>query len=51
MLARNFRALAGLCAATLLAGAAQAQVFQSDTAMTPLPQPVGMNEWNLATSS
>jgi len=34
-----------------LAGSAQAQVFQSDAAMTPLPQPVGMSEWNLVTSS
>jgi hypothetical protein len=35
----------------MVAGSAQAQVFQSDAAMTPLPQPVGMNEWNLATMS
>jgi hypothetical protein len=51
MLARNFLALAALCAGALLAGSARAQVFQSDTAMTPLPQPVGTNEWDLATNS
>jgi hypothetical protein len=52
MFPRNVRvAVSILCATAALAGSAQAQVFQSDTAMTPLPQPVGMAEWNLATNS
>jgi hypothetical protein len=52
MVARNFRAvLAMLCAAWALSGTAQAQVFQSDAAKTPLPQPVGKREWDLVTSS
>ena len=52
MVARNLRAaLATLCAAMALPLAAQAQVFQTDAAKTPLPQPVGMDEYNLVTGS
>src|SRR6185369_17717171 len=52
MVARNLRAaVATLCAALALPLAAQAQVFQTDAAMTPLPQPVGMDELNLITGS
>jgi MYXO-CTERM domain-containing protein len=52
MVARNLRAAAAtLFAAMSLPLAAQAQVFQTDTAMTPLPQPVGTAEVNLATQS
>lgn len=35
----------------LTSGLSEAQVFQTDAARTPLPQPVGMNEFNLITSS
>jgi MYXO-CTERM domain-containing protein len=38
-------------AALLATPRAQAQVFQTDAAKTPLPQPVGMNEMNLVTQS
>jgi hypothetical protein len=34
-----------------MAGSAEAQVFQTDAAMTPLPQPVGVSEVNLVTDS
>ena len=34
-----------------LAGVAQAQLFQTDAAMTPLPQPVGSPERSLVTDS
>ena len=40
-----------LAAATLLPVSAQAQVFQTDDAKTPLPQPVGTAEFNLVTQS
>lgn len=41
-----------LAAATCVTSlGAQAQVFQTDTAMTPLPQPVGPDELNLITNS
>ena len=42
---------ATLMAVGLLASGASAQVFQTDAAQTPLPQPVGDNEWNLVTNS
>ena len=51
MVARNFRAALVLLAAGAWAVPASAEVFQTDAAMTPLPQPVGMNEFNLATES
>lgn len=52
MVARKLRAaLATWCAALALPLAAQAQVFQTDAAKTPLPQPVGMAEFNLATQA
>ena len=52
MVARNFRAAVSiLCAAVALSGAAQGQVFQTDTAKTPLPQPVGKSELDLVTQS
>ncbi len=35
----------------LSAGVSEAQVFQTDAAMTPLPVPVGMAEWTLVTDS
>jgi hypothetical protein len=38
-------------AALLATHPAQAQVFQTDAAKTPLPQPVGMNEFNLVTNA
>lgn len=43
--------LATLMALGLLTHGAAAQVFQSDAAQTPLPQPVGENEFNLVTDS
>src|SRR5450432_1670216 len=53
--ARSFVGWLGACvlgAAALAAPhPAQAQVFQTDAAKTPLPQPVGMNEFNLVTNS
>jgi hypothetical protein len=51
MVARHLRAALLACSALSLAGAASAQVFQSDAAQTPLPQPVGMAEVVLATDS
>jgi len=52
MVARTVRAaLVTLATAMALPLAAQAQVFQTDAAKTPLPQPVGMDEFNLVTNS
>lgn len=52
MVARTLRAaLTTLAAAMALPLAASAQVFQTDAARTPLPQPVGMDEFNLVTNS
>ena len=52
MVIRKVRAAALLaCAALTLSGSAQAQVFQTDPAKTPLPQPVGSNELGLVTGS
>jgi MYXO-CTERM domain-containing protein len=53
MFARKFFAslALGMAGVLALSASAQAQVFQSDTAKTPLPQPVGMNEMNLVTMS
>jgi hypothetical protein len=51
MLARYMRAALVLLAAGAWAMPASAEVFQTDAAMTPLPQPVGMDEVNLATQS
>ncbi|HVY25080.1 MAG TPA: DUF4114 domain-containing protein [Polyangiaceae bacterium] len=52
MVARHVRAQVSLLAASLLlAGAAQAQVFQTDAAKTPLPQPVGQAELDLINKS
>jgi MYXO-CTERM domain-containing protein len=43
--------LLGAVSAALLSSAAGAQVFQTDTAMTPLPQPVAKTELDLITTS
>ena len=52
MRAGKLGALVLLAGVSVLAGGtARAQVVQSDAAMTPLPQPVGMAEWNLATQA
>ncbi len=52
MVARNVRAAVWVAAAAwAVSGSAEAQVFQTDTAMTPLPQPVGPAELNLVTQS
>lgn len=52
MVARQIQAQVSLLAASLLlAGAAQAQVFQTDAAKTPLPQPVGQAELDLINKS
>jgi MYXO-CTERM domain-containing protein len=50
MVARRLRALV-LLAVGAVAGGAQAQVFQTDAAKTPLPQPVQPAEVNLITQS
>src|SRR4051794_25307515 len=41
----------GLVGLLGISAPAQAQVFQTDAAKTPLPQPVGMAEMNLITQS
>jgi hypothetical protein len=53
MVARKFLVSVAIGAAGVWGAAApaQAQVFQTDAAKTPLPQPVGMNEMNLVTES
>jgi MYXO-CTERM domain-containing protein len=51
MVARNFRAVLAGVAICVWPCVGQAQVVQSDAAQTPLPQPVGPNELNLATQS
>jgi MYXO-CTERM domain-containing protein len=52
MVARKILGLAiGLVGLLGISAPAQAQVFQSDAAKTPLPQPVGMAEMNLITQS
>ncbi len=43
--------LGAVAAALSLSGLASAQVFQTDAAMTPLPQPVGTAEFDLATNA
>jgi hypothetical protein len=51
MVARQLRATWLACAALSWALPSAAQVVQTDALMTPLPQPVGMAEVNLATQS
>jgi MYXO-CTERM domain-containing protein len=51
MVARKIRAVLAGVAASAWASASWAQVVQTDAAQTPLPQPVGPNEVNLATNS
>ena len=51
MVARNFRAALVLLAAGAWAVPASAEVFQTDAAMTPLPQPVGKDELRLINES
>jgi MYXO-CTERM domain-containing protein len=51
MVARVFRAAVLALAAGVWALPASAQVFQTDAVMTPLPQPVGVDEVRLATES
>lgn len=51
MVARQLRAALLMVSALSWASLAPAQVFQTDAAMTPLPQPVGMAEVNLITQS
>lgn len=52
--ARRYAGWLGMCvcaAVLALANPAGAQVFQTDAAKTPLPQPVGMDEANLVNNS
>ncbi len=52
MVARNIRAVAlSIMSALAVAAPATAQVFQTDAAMTPLPQPVGESELKLLSDS
>src|SRR6187551_1631172 len=53
MVARKFLACLTTCVAGVvgISAPAAAEVFQSDAAKTPLPQPVGTNEMNLITQS
>jgi Domain of unknown function (DUF4114) len=51
MVARKLRAALLAMAWCALPYGAEAQVFQTDAAMTPLPQPVGVAELNLITQS
>jgi len=47
MVARNFRAACVVLSALAWSSLASAEVFQTDAAKTPLPQPVGKDELNL----